>query len=455
MAFESLQDRFQNIFKDLTGKGRLSQDDVKTAMREVRMALLEADVNFKVVKSFVAKVQERAIGEDIMNGLNPGQMVVKIVNEEMVSLMGPDVVELELKPTNELTVIMLCGLQGAGKTTMAAKLAARLKSQGRHVLLGALDVYRPAAIQQLKINGEKAGVEVFSMGDENDPVDIAKAAVSHALSNHQNILILDTAGRLHVDEDMMEELQRIKANVNVDKTLLTVDAMTGQDAVNVAASFNDAVGIDGIILTKLDGDTRGGAALSVRQVTGKPILFSGIGEKLTDLEPFYPDRMASRILGMGDILTLIEKAEQEISVEDAKNLEKKLRKGDFDYEDYLTQMRQMQNMGGISAILNMLPGSGLGNMGDFRKLKDQLDSDETDKTMKKVEAMIMSMTPYERTHPDALNIQRKIRIAKGAGLEINEVHRIVKQFEQSRKMMKQMGGMMKNNRRGGRFKLPF
>ena len=454
MAFESLQDRFQNIFKDLTGKGRLSQDDVKAAMREVRMALLEADVNFKVVKSFVQKVQERAIGEDIMNGLNPGQMVVKIVNEEMVSLMGPDVVELELKPTNELTVIMLCGLQGAGKTTMAAKLAARFKSQGRHVLLGALDVYRPAAIQQLKLNGEKAGVEVFSMGNENDPVDIAKAAVSHAQQNHQNVLILDTAGRLHVDEDMMEELQRIKENVRVDKTLLTVDAMTGQDAVNVAASFNDAVGIDGIILTKLDGDTRGGAALSVRQVTGKPILFSGIGEKLTDLEPFYPDRMASRILGMGDILTLIEKAEAEISVEDARNLEKKLRKGDFDYEDYLTQMRQMQNMGGISAILNMLPGSGLGNMGDFRKLKDQLDSDETDKTMKKVEAMIMSMTPYERTHPDALTIQRKIRIAKGAGLELSEVHRIVKQFEQSRKMMKQMGGMMKNNRRG-RFKLPF
>ena len=455
MAFESLQDRFQRIFKDLTGKGRLSQDDVKSAMREVRMALLEADVNFKVVKSFVAKVQERAVGEDIMNGLNPGQMVIKIVNEELVELMGGEVQELPLKTSNELTVIMLCGLQGAGKTTMAAKLASRLKSMGRHVLLAALDIYRPAAIKQLEINGEKAGVEVFSMGDNNSPVDIAKAAVSHARNNHQNILILDTAGRLHVDDDMMEELQAIKANVDVDQTLLTIDAMTGQDAVNVASAFNDSVGIDGVILTKLDGDTRGGAALSVRQVTGKPILFSGTGEKLTDLEPFYPERMASRILGMGDILTLIEKAEAEISEEDARALEKKIKKGDFDYEDYLVQMQQMQNMGGLSAILNMLPGlGGMGGMGNLGKLKDQLDTEETDKAMKKVEAMIMSMTPYERTHPDAITIQRKIRIAKGAGLDIQEVHRIVKQFEQSRKMMKQMGGMMKKGGRG-RFKLPF
>ena len=453
MAFESLQDRFQNIFKNITGKGMLTQDDVKAAMREVRMALLEADVNFKVVKSFVARVQERAIGEDIMNGLNPGQMVVKIVNEEMVNLMGPDVKELPLRSPGELTVIMLCGLQGAGKTTMAAKLATRLKSQGRHVLLAALDIYRPAAIKQLQINGEKAGVEVFTMGDENDPVDIARAAVSHARSNHQNILILDTAGRLHVDEDMMEELQAIKANVEVDQTLLTIDAMTGQDAVNVATSFNDSIGIDGVILTKLDGDTRGGAALSVREVTGKPILFSGTGEKLTDLEPFYPDRMASRILGMGDILTLIEKAEAEISDEDARKLEKKIRKGDFDYDDYLQQMQQMQNMGGIGAILNMLPGMGMGNMGNLGKLKDQLDTDETDKALKKVEAMIMSMTPYERSHPDSITIQRKIRIAKGAGLELNDVHRMVKQFEQSRKMMKQMGGAMNSKR--GRFKLPF
>ena len=454
MAFESLQDRFQHIFKDLTGKGRLSEDDVKSAMREVRMALLEADVNFRVVKGFVAKVQERAVGEDIMNGLNPGQMVIKIVNEELVSLMGPEPVELPLRTPGELTVIMLCGLQGAGKTTMAAKLASRLKSQGRHVLLAALDVYRPAAIEQLKINGQKVGVEVFSMGSENDPVDIAKAAVSHAKANHQNVLILDTAGRLHVDDAMMEELAAIKENVDVDQTLLTIDAMTGQDAVNVASSFNDTIGIDGVILTKLDGDTRGGAALSVRQVTGKPILFSGTGEKLNDLEIFYPDRMASRILGMGDILTLIEKAEQEITEEDARALEKKLKKGDFDYEDYLAQMSQMKKMGGLSAILNMLPGLGMGNMGNMSKLKDQLDSEEAEKNMKMVEAMIMSMTPYERTHPDAVTIQRKIRIAKGAGLDIQDVHRIVKQFEQSRKMMKQMGGMMKG-KRGRGMKLPF
>ena len=450
MAFENLSDKFQSIFKELRSHGRITEDDVRKAMREVRMALLEADVNFKVVKSFVNTVTERAIGQDVMNGLNPGQMVIKIVNEEMVNLMGPTVSELQLRPASDMTVIMLCGLQGAGKTTMAAKLSGWLRSKGRNPLLAACDVYRPAAIRQLQINGEKLGIPVFAMGENADPVDIAKAAISHAKENKRNVVILDTAGRLHVDEDMMAELVRIKENVTVNQTVLVIDAMTGQDAVNVATSFQDEIGIDGVILTKLDGDTRGGAALSVKAATGCPILFSGVGEKLTDIEPFYPDRMASRILGMGDVLSLIEKAEKEIDVEDAKDMAKRMQKGKFDYNDFLAQMQQMRSMGGISAILSSLPG-GLGALGGRRG--QMPDADETEKQLKKIEAMIFSMTKYERTHPDAINLPRKNRIAKGAGLDITEVNRIVKQFEQSRKMMKQMSGMFGGKR--GRFKMPF
>ncbi len=451
MAFESLSEKFQKIFGGLKGKGKLTENDVKLAMREVRMALLEADVSFKVVKQFVSAVQERAIGEDIMNGLNPAQMVIKIVNEEMIRLMGSEGAELTLRPPSEMSVVMLLGLQGAGKTTMAAKLAKKMMKNGRKPLLAALDVYRPAAIKQLQINGEKVGAPVFSMGDQNKPADIARAALSHARSNGNNVVILDTAGRLHVDEDMMQELRDIKEAVEVTTTVLVVDAMTGQDAVNVASSFADGIGIDGVILTKLDGDTRGGAALSIRSVTGKPIFYSGVGEKLDDLEQFHPDRMASRILGMGDVLSLIEKAAQEVDIEDADKLSKKMMKGKFDYDDYLVQMQQMQKMGGIGAIMNMLPGSGFGGLG---KLKGNMpDPDESEKQLKKIEAMIYSMTPYERSHPDALTPQRRSRIAKGAGLTMDQVNRMVKQFNESRKMMKQMTGMMKGKR--GRFSLPF
>ncbi len=450
MAFESLSEKFQNIFQNLRGKGKLDEADVKAAMREVRMALLEADVNFRVVRQFVNTVQERAVGQEVMEGLNPGQMVIKIVHEEMIALMGSETAELILRPAAEISVVMLLGLQGAGKTTMAAKLAGRFKSQGRRPLLAALDVYRPAAIRQLEINGEKVGVPVFSMGDKNAPEDIARAAVSYAKEKSLNVVILDTAGRLHVDGEMMDELVRIKEAVRVDHTLLVVDAMTGQDAVTVASSFTDDVGVDGVILTKLDGDTRGGAALSLRAVTGKPILSSGTGEKLTDLEPFHPDRMASRILGMGDVLSLIEKASEQVDLDSAKDLEKKLRKGKFDYDDYLVQTQQMRKMGGIGAILGMLPGAGLGGLG---KLKNQVDTESAEKQMRRLEAMIYSMTPYERSHPDAVNMPRKIRIAKGCGLPIQEVNRMVKQFEETRKMMKQMGGML--GKRGGRMRFPF
>lgn len=333
MAFESLSDKLQNIFKNLRGKGRLTEADVKAALKEVKMALLEADVNFKIVKQFVKSVEERAVGQDVLNSLTPGQMVIKIVNEEMISLMGSETVELKLKPGSEMTVIMMTGLQGAGKTTTAAKIAGKLKAKGKRPLLAACDVYRPAAIDQLKINGEKQDVPVFAMGADHKPVDIAKAALEHGLKNGNNVLIIDTAGRLHIDEDMMAELQEIKENVEIDQTVLVVDAMTGQDAVNVAGTFNDQVGIDGVILTKMDGDTRGGAALSIKAVTGKPILYVGMGEKLSDLEQFYPDRMASRILGMGDILTLIEKAESVVDADKAKEYERKMRKAEFDFND--------------------------------------------------------------------------------------------------------------------------
>ena len=448
MAFESLTEKLQNVFKNLRSKGRLTEADVKVALKEVKMALLEADVSFKVVKQFIKAVQERAIGQDVMNGLNPGQMVIKIVNDELVSLMGSETTEIALRPAGEITVIMMAGLQGAGKTTTTAKIAGKLKAKGRKPLLVACDVYRPAAITQLQINGEKQGVEVFAMGDKQNPVNIAKAAIEHAKNQNFNVVILDTAGRLHVDEDMMQELIQIKEEVNVDQTILVVDAMTGQDAVNVAESFNQKVGIDGVILTKMDGDTRGGAALSIKAISGKPILYVGMGEKLSDLEQFYPDRMASRILGMGDVMSLIEKAQQSIDEDKAREMEQKIKKATFGFDDYLESMNQMKNMGGISSVLNMLPG--LGN-----KAKD-IEGMIDEKDMARKEAIILSMTPKERANPDLLNPSRKKRIAQGAGVDIAEVNRMVKQFDQTRKMMKQMPGMLggKSGKRGG-FKLPF
>ena len=452
MAFDSLTEKLQNVFRNLRSKGRLTEDDVKTALKEVRMALLEADVNFKVVKSFIKDVQERAIGQDVMNGLNPGQMVIKIVNEELIKLMGSETTEIKLQPGSAITVIMMAGLRGAGKTTTTAKLAGKFKLKGKKPLLVACDVYRPAAIKQLQINGEKQGVEVFSMGDKNRPADIARAAVEHAEKNGNNIVILDTAGRLHIDEDMMAELQEIKEAVTVHQTILVVDAMTGQDAVNVASTFNEKIGIDGVIVTKLDGDTRGGAALSIKAVTGRPILYAGMGEKLSDLEQFHPDRMASRILGMGDVLTLIEKAGAEMDEDKARKMADKMKKAQFDFEDYLESMEQMRKMGGLSSILNMMPG--LGGLGGG-KMPD-LDSEENEKKMARMEAMIYSMTPEERRNPDLLNPSRKHRIAKGAGVDISEVNRMVKQYNESRKMMKKLPGMMggKGGKKG-RFKLPF
>ena len=449
MAFESLSDKLQNVFKNLRGKGRLTEADVKAALKEVKMALLEADVSFRVVKQFISAVQERAVGQDVMNSLTPGQMVIKIVNEELVNLMGSETTEIHLKPANEITIIMMAGLQGAGKTTTTAKIAGKLKAKGRKPLLAACDVYRPAAIKQLQINGEKQGVPVFSMGENHKPADIAKAAAEHASKNDQNVVILDTAGRLHIDEDMMNELVEIKEAVEVHQTILVVDAMTGQDAVNVAGMFNDKIGIDGVILTKLDGDTRGGAALSIRSVTGKPILYIGMGEKLSDLEQFYPDRMASRILGMGDILSLIEKAETQVDEEKAKELSQKLRKAEFDYNDFLDQMNQIKKMGGMSSIMGMMPGMG--------QMKD-VEVDE--KAMDRVEAIILSMTNKERTNPDLMkNASRKQRVAKGAGVDISEVNRIVKQFDQMKKMMKQLPGMMGGGRKKGglfgKLKMPF
>ena len=452
MAFDSLTEKLQNVFRNLRSKGRLTEDDVKTALREVKMALLEADVNFKVVKSFIKNVQERAVGQDVMNGLNPGQMVIKIVNEELVALMGSETTQIRLEPGKATTVIMMAGLQGAGKTTTTAKLAGKFKLKGKKPLLVACDVYRPAAIQQLQINGEKQGVDVFTMGDKHKPANIAKAALEHAAKNGNNIVILDTAGRLHIDEGMMEELREIKEAVTVHQTILVVDAMTGQDAVNVAKEFNDKIGIDGVIVTKLDGDTRGGAALSIKAVTGCPILYAGMGEKLSDLEQFYPDRMASRILGMGDILTLIEKAEADIDEDKAKEMSQKLRKAQFDFEDYLESMKQMRKMGGLGNILGMLPGIG-GMMGKMGKTPD-IDSDDAQRKMERMEAIIYSMTVKERRNPDILNPSRKHRIAKGAGVDISEVNKLCKQFEQMKKMMKQMPGMMKGAKKG-RFKLPF
>lgn len=447
MAFESLSDKLQNVFKNLRGKGRLTEADIKEAMKEVKRALLEADVNFKVVKQFINKVNEQAIGQDVLNGLNPGQMVIKIVKDEMEALMGSSVTEIELKSGNEITIIMMCGLQGAGKTTTTAKLAGKFKAKGKKPLLVACDVYRPAAIKQLQINGEKQGVPVFAIGDNHAPVNIAKAAIEHAKTNGMNVVILDTAGRLHIDEDMMQELIQIKEQVTVDHTVLVVDAMTGQDAVNVAQNFQEQIGITGVILTKLDGDTRGGAALSIRSVTGCPILYVGMGEKLDDLEQFHPDRMTSRILGMGDILTLIDKAQSAVDEDKAKELEQKFRKAEFSFDDFLDQMQQVKKMGGMKDILGMLPGMG-----------SQLSNIEIDdKAMVRVESIIYSMTKAERANPDIINPSRKKRIADGAGVPIAEVNRLCKQFEQSKKLMKQMSGMMggKKGARMGKFKFPF
>lgn len=450
MAFDSLTEKLQNVFKNLRSKGRLTEDDVKEALKEIKRALLAADVNFKVVKDFIKNVQERAIGQDVMNGLNPGQMVIKIVNEELVKLMGSETTEIKLQPGSAITVIMMAGLQGAGKTTTTAKLAGKYKLKGKKPLLVACDVYRPAAIKQLQVNGEKQGVEVFSMGENHKPANIAKAAVEHAQKNGNNIVILDTAGRLHIDEDMMAELQEIKDSVTVHQSILVIDAMTGQDAVNVAKEFNEKVGIDGVIVTKLDGDTRGGAALSVKAVTGKPILYVGMGEKLSDLEQFYPDRMASRILGMGDVLSLIEKAEAEIDEEKAKQMTQKLKKNQFDFDDYLESIRQMKSMGGLGNVMSMLPGIGMGGMGKMKGL-DEEQTAQAEKKMARMEAMIYSMTPKERSNPDILNPSRKHRIAKGAGVDISEVNRMVKQFGEMKKMMKMMGKGGKRNK----FRLPF
>ncbi len=443
MAFDSLSEKLTNVFKNLRGKGKLTEADVKAALKEVKMALLEADVNFRVVKQFVSSVEERAVGEEVMNGLNPAQMVIKIVDEELTKLMGSETTELSFQPGKSITVIMMCGLQGSGKTTTAAKIAGKLKLKGKKSLLAALDVYRPAAIKQLQVNGEKQGVDVFTMGENHDPVDIAKAAIEHAQKNNENVVILDTAGRLQVDEEMMEELERIKAAVDVHQTLLVVDAMTGQEAVNVAKTFDDRIHIDGVVLSKMDGDTRGGAALSVKAVTGKPILYVGMGEKLSDLEQFYPDRMASRILGMGDVLTLIDKAQASLGEQDeakSKDMAARLKKGKFDFNDYLESMQQMRKMGGLSSILGMMPGMGI-------KTSD-LEGAIDEKQLARTEAIVLSMTPAERANPKLLNPKRKYRIAKGSGNDIADVNRFIKQFEQMQKLMKQMPGMMGGKRRG-------
>ncbi len=438
MAFESLTEKLQNIFKGLRGKGRLTEEDVHASMKEVKMALLEADVNFKVVKQFIKSIEEKAVGEEVLNGLNPGQTVIKIVNEEMIDLLGESK-ELEFAPGQGITVIMMCGLNGAGKTTTAAKLALKLKKKGKKSLLAALDVYRPAAIKQLEVNGEKVETDVFKEEDCKDPVKIAKDAIEHAKKHGHNVVILDTAGRLEVDEELMDELKRIKDNVDITDTVLVVDAGTGQAAVNVAKGFNEKIGVDGLIMSKLDGDARGGALLSIRQVTETPVYFVGMGEKLDNLEEFHPDRMASRILGMGDILSLIEKAADTVDQESALKMQDSVKKGKFDFDDYLTAMAQMNKMGGLGSILSMMPGLTGGK--DISGMVDE-------KRLKRNEAIIHSMTKKERSNPKLLNPQRKHRIAKGAGVDIMYVNRLVKEFTEMQKMMKKMPGMMKGRGRG-------
>lgn len=432
MAFESLSERLSTIFQGLSGKGKLSEDDVNLALKEVRMALLEADVNFKLVKDFVAKVKEKAIGEEVFSSLSPAQTVIKIVKDELTAMMGEENTELKLLPQSEITVIMMVGLQGAGKTTTAAKLAGKFQKMHRKPILVACDIYRPAAIEQLRVNAEKLSIPFFSLGNQVKPEEIAKRAYEEAKEKGYNLLILDTAGRLQIDDALMQELKRMKAAVPVDWTILTVDAMTGQEAVNVSQSFSEDIGVDGVILTKCDGDTRGGAALSIKAMTGQPILFLGMGEKLADLEPFYPDRMAGRILGMGDVLSLIEKAQSEIDEEKAKESVRKLSKGQFNYDDFMEQMNQLQKLGGIAGILKMLPG--------MNKAMQGIDLEDSEKKMKQVKCIIQSMTFKERANPKLMNPSRKKRIASGAGVDISEVNRLVKQFEEMQKMMKQFGG---------------
>ena len=432
MAFESLSERLSTIFQGLSGKGKLSEDDVNLALKEVRMALLEADVNFKLVKDFVAKVKEKAIGEEVFSSLSPAQTVIKIVKEELTAMMGEENTELKLRPQSEITVLMMVGLQGAGKTTTAAKLAGKFQKMHRKPLLVACDIYRPAAIEQLRVNAEKLSIPFFSLGNQIKPEEIAKRAYEEAKEKGYNLLILDTAGRLQIDDALMQELKRMKAAVPVDWTILTVDAMTGQEAVNVSQSFSEDIGVDGVILTKCDGDTRGGAALSIKAMTGQPILFLGMGEKLADLEPFYPDRMAGRILGMGDVLSLIEKAQSEIDEEKARESVRKLSKGQFNYDDFMEQMNQLQKLGGIAGILKMLPG--------MNKAMQGIDLEDSEKKMKQVKCIIQSMTFKERANPKLMNPSRKKRIASGAGVDISEVNRLVKQFEDMQKMMKQFGG---------------
>ena len=436
MAFESLSERLSTIFQGLSGKGKLSEDDVNLALKEVRMALLEADVNFKLVKDFVAKVKEKAIGEEVFSSLSPAQTVIKIVKEELTAMMGEENTELKLRPQSEITVLMMVGLQGAGKTTTAAKLAGKFQKMHRKPLLVACDIYRPAAIEQLRVNAEKLSIPFFSLGNQIKPEEIAKRAYEEAKDKGYNLLILDTAGRLQIDDALMQELKRMKAAVPVDWTILTVDAMTGQEAVNVSQSFSEDIGVDGVILTKCDGDTRGGAALSIKAMTGQPILFLGMGEKLSELEPFYPDRMAGRILGMGDVLSLIERAQSEIDEEKAKESVRKLSKGQFNYDDFMEQMNQLQKLGGIAGILKMLPG--------MNKAMQGIDLEDSEKKMKQVKCIIQSMTFKERANPKLMNPSRKKRIASGAGVDISEVNRLVKQFEDMQKMMKQFGGRGKH-----------
>lgn len=445
MVFESLSEKLQGAFSKLKGKGKLTEKDVKEAMREVKLALLEADVNFKVVKDFIKKVTERSVGEDVLQSLTPGQQVIKIVNEELTALMGENQSKI-VYSSKPPTVIMMAGLQGAGKTTTCGKLGSLLKKEGKRPLLVACDIYRPAAIKQLEVVGEKVGVAVFQMGSDVSPVDIAKAALIHAEKHDHDVVVLDTAGRLHIDEKLMQELIEVKDVANPNEILLVLDAMTGQDAVNVAEHFNKMLEISGVILTKLDGDTRGGAALSVRAVTDKPIKFACIGEKLTDIEPFYPDRMASRILGMGDVLTLIDKAQASFDEEKTKKLESKMKDMSFDLEDFLDQLEQLQNMGPIGDLLGMLPGMN-------KKALQGVDVDE--KGIVRTKAIIQSMTLKERHNPDIINGSRKKRIALGSGVEVAEVNRLLKQFEQSKKLMKQFGKMEKKAKKGGGIKFPF
>lgn len=444
MAFENLSNKLQDVFKQLRGKGKLTEADVKTAMREVKIALLEADVNFKIVKSFIKTVTERAVGTEVLEGLNPGQQVIKIVNEELIALMGTTQSQLTFAKRPP-TIYMMVGLQGAGKTTSSGKLAGQLRKQGRNPLLVACDIYRPAAIKQLQVVGKNYNIPVFEMGNQVSPVEISKQALAYAEENRHDVILIDTAGRLHINEELMQELQDIKATVKPQEILLVVDAMTGQDAVTVAESFDTQLGIDGIIMTKLDGDARGGAALSVRSVTNKPIKYIGMGEKMEDLEPFYPDRMASRILGMGDVLTLIDKVQQNIDEKEAVEMQKKMLSNEFTLEDFLSQMQQIKKMGPLKDLMGMIPG-----MNKFN-LEEALQGVDPSKEMAKTEAIIQSMTKEERNNPSILNGPRKKRIAQGSGRSIAEVNRLLKQFEEMKKMMKQMNNMQK----GKKGKLPF